>query len=49
METKHEDQQSAKSLPNDERDELKRLRKENKNLHMEKEILKRPVPSLRKK
>ena len=36
-----EDQQSGKSLSIDERDELKRLRKENKNLRMEKEILKK--------
>jgi transposase len=36
-----EDQQSGKSLSSDEREELKRLRKENKNLRMEKEILKK--------
>ena len=38
---KVEDQQQGKVLPEDERDELKRLRKENKNLRMEKEILKK--------
>jgi transposase len=31
----------GKSLSEDEREELKRLRKENKNLRMEKEILKK--------
>lgn len=36
-----EDQQEGKALGEDERDELKRLRKENKNLRMEKEILKK--------
>jgi len=36
-----EDQQSGKSLTEDERDELKKLRKEVKNLRMEKEILKK--------
>ncbi len=36
-----EDQRSGKSLTKDERDELKMLRKENKNLRMEKEILKK--------
>jgi len=36
-----EDQQSGKELTTDERDELKRLRKENKNLRMEKDILKK--------
>jgi transposase len=38
---KVEDQQQGKVLSEDERDELKRLRKENKNLRMEKEILKK--------
>ena len=38
---KVEDQQAGKVLSEDERDELKRLRKENKNLRMEKEILKK--------
>ncbi len=36
-----ESQLAGKSLSEDERDELKRLRKEVKNLRMEKEILKR--------
>ena len=36
-----EDQASGKALSEDERDELKRLRKEVKNLRMEKEILKK--------
>ena len=36
-----ESQLEGKSLTIDERDELKRLRKENKNLRMEKEILKK--------
>jgi len=36
-----ESQREGKSLAEDERDELKRLRKENKNLRMEKEILKK--------
>ena len=36
-----EDKQSGKALSDDEREELKRLRKENKNLRMEKEILKK--------
>jgi transposase-like protein len=35
-----EEQQQGKVLSEDEREELKRLRKENKNLRMEKEILK---------
>lgn len=38
---KPEEKQSGKSLSADEREELKRLRKENKNLRMEKEILKK--------
>ena len=38
---KVEDQRQGKVLSEDERDELKRLRKENKNLRMEKEILKK--------
>jgi len=37
----HEQQLEGKSLAEDERDELKRLRKENKELRMEKEILKK--------
>jgi len=45
-----EDQQEGKALGEDERDELKRLRKENKNLRMEKEILKKtayvPIPPI---
>ena len=36
-----ESQLEGKALNVDERDELKRLRKENKNLRMEKEILKK--------
>jgi len=36
-----EDQQQGKVLAEDEREELKRLRKENKLLRMEKEILKK--------
>jgi transposase len=36
-----EDQRQGKVLSEDEREELKRLRKENKNLRMEKEILKK--------
>ena len=36
-----ESQLEGKSLSIDEREELKRLRKENKNLRMEKEILKK--------
>ena len=38
---KIEDQQEGKVLLEDEREELKRLRKENKHLRMEKEILKK--------
>ncbi|GAC33195.1 transposase [Paraglaciecola polaris LMG 21857] len=37
----HEQQLTGKVLAEDERDELKRLRKENKELRMEKEILKK--------
>jgi transposase len=37
----HEQQVDGKVLAEDERDELKRLRKENKELRMEKEILKK--------
>ena len=37
----HEQQITGKSLVEDEREELKRLRKENKELRMEKEILKK--------
>lgn len=36
-----EEQQQGLALAEDERDELKRLRKENKELRMEKEILKK--------
>jgi transposase len=36
-----DEQQQGKALAEDEREELKRLRKENKNLRMEKEILKK--------
>ena len=42
---KFEAEQSGTSLSADERTELLRLRKENKELRMEKEILKRPAPS----
>ena len=38
---KIEDQQQGKALSEDEREELKSLRKEVKNLRMEKEILKK--------
>ena len=37
----HEQQIQGKVLVEDEREELKRLRKENKELRMEKEILKK--------
>lgn len=37
----HEQQVEGKALAEDEREELKRLRKENKELRMEKEILKK--------
>lgn len=37
----HEQQAVGKVLAEDEREELKRLRKENKELRMEKEILKK--------
>ena len=37
----HEHQVQGKVLVEDEREELKRLRKENKELRMEKEILKK--------
>jgi len=37
----HEQQITGKALVEDEREELKRLRKENKELRMEKEILKK--------
>ena len=36
-----DEQQQGKAFAEDEREELKRLRKENKNLRMEKEILKK--------
>lgn len=42
---KFESEQSGASLSADERAELLRLRKENKELKMEKEILKRPAVS----
>jgi transposase len=42
---KIEAEQSGASLNADERAELLRLRKENKELSMEKEILKKPAPS----
>ncbi|TMO71403.1 transposase [Pseudoalteromonas aurantia] len=42
---KFETEQSGTSLSADERTELLRLCKENKELRMEKEILKRPAPS----
>ena len=38
---KFEAESQSKALPEDERDELKRLRRENKELRMEKEILKK--------
>ena len=41
METAIEGQQQGKSLAEGEREELKRLRKENKLLRMEKDILKK--------
>jgi transposase len=37
----HEQQADGKALAEDEREELKRLRRENKELRMEKEILKK--------
>lgn len=37
----HEQQAAGKALPEDEREELKRLRREVKELRMEKEILKK--------
>ena len=40
---------SGAGLSEDEREELKRLRKENRNLRMEKEILKKPVSTSRRK
>ena len=39
----HEQQITGKSLVEDEREELKRLRKENKELRMEKVILKKVI------
>jgi transposase len=44
-----EQKEECKVLVEGEREELKRLRKEVKELRMEKEILKKPAPSLRKK
>ena len=44
-----EKQNAGLSLKADERDELNRLRKEVKNLRMEKEMLKRRVLYLRRK
>ncbi len=46
---KIEAERSGVALESDERDELKRLCKENKELRMEKEILKKLQPSLQKK
>ena len=47
---RQQEQQSSKELlSEDERAELNRLRKEVKHLRMEKEILKKRVPSLRNK
>ena len=42
-------ERSGESLDANKRAELHRLRREVKTLRMEKEILKKPVPSLRKK
>lgn len=44
-----EQETSGERLNAAERAELARLRRENKELRMEKEILKKPAPSLRKK
>jgi len=44
-----EEKQAGIVLSGDERSELLKLRKENKQLRMEKEILKRPVPSSQEK
>ncbi|MBT4450580.1 MAG: IS3 family transposase [Gammaproteobacteria bacterium] len=44
-----EEQQQGKELAEDEREELKRLRKENKNLRMEKEIFKKGQCLLRER
>jgi len=44
-----EQQSSKERLLEDERAELNRLRKEIKHLRMKREILKKPMPSLRKK
>ncbi|UTW02911.1 IS3 family transposase [Amphritea atlantica] len=44
-----EEQQQGQTLAEDEREELKRLRKENKELRMEKEILKKASGLLRKR
>ncbi len=44
-----EEKQTGNVLSGDERSELIKLRKENKQLRMEKEILKKPVPSSQKK
>ena len=44
-----EEEASGARLSNDEREELRRLRKENRLLRMEKEILKKPVSTSRRK
>jgi transposase len=44
-----EEQQAGETLKESEREELKRLRKEVKNLTMEKEVPKKAAPSLRRK
>ena len=44
-----EEEASGAQLNTDEREELKRLRKENRLLKMEKEILKKPANTLRRK
>ena len=45
---KADEQAAGTALAEDERAELKGLRKENKDLRMENEIVKKPVPSSRK-
>ena len=44
-----EEEAYGAGLDSDEREELKRLRKENRLLRMEKEILKKPVRTSRRK
>jgi len=44
-----EEELESKSLSTDEKAKLKKLRKEKKELQMEKEILKKPAPTLQKK